>query len=345
MKRIFYLDFLKGVAIFFVVLLHTAALGLSRAEIGTFTWEVCNVIDSLCRFVVPIFVMISGALLLDEKKSFYLQKSLKRLFIPLIMWSMLYALLVIAYQIRTVSFDSFTAFLKLSFITPTHNWFLFMLIGVYIMIPLLKPIIRNGGGKMLVILWIVFGVLNPFCKNLDILTTFSNYISRFSITLPLGYIGYFVLGYELSRVNRSIDKICLTFLVFLSIVIIICNALLTHYVSASQGCLTEIYYDYISPMVVIYSACLFLIFKRLFANNDYYNHQCYSKYIVLMSKYSLAIYMCHEFILIPIQKFGINPTISNPIISVPSIALGIYTITFILIHTLAKVSFFRKTMM
>ena len=71
MKRIFYLDFLKGVAIFFVVLLHTAALGLSRAEIGTFTWEVCNVIDSLCRFVVPIFVIISGALLLDEKKSFY----------------------------------------------------------------------------------------------------------------------------------------------------------------------------------------------------------------------------------------------------------------------------------
>ena len=201
------------------------------------------------------------------------------------------------------------------------------------------------GGKMLVILWIVFGVLNPFCKNLDILTTFSNYIRRFSITLPLGYIGYFVLGYELSRVNRSIDKICLTFLVFLSIVIIICNALLTHYVSASQGCLTEIYYDYISPMVVIYSACLFLIFKRLFANNDYYNHQCYSKYIVLMSKYSLAIYMCHEFILIPIQKFGINPTISNPIVSVPSIALGIYTITFILIHILAKVSFFRKTMM
>ena len=85
MNRIFYLDLLKGVSIFFVVLLHTAGLGLSMTQIGSFTWQVCNVFDSLSRFVVPVFVMISGAL---------------------------------------------------------------VLIGIYITIPLLKPIIQNVGGKM-----------------------------------------------------------------------------------------------------------------------------------------------------------------------------------------------------
>lgn len=201
MNRIFYLDFLKGVSIFFVVLLHTAALGLSMTEIGSFTWEVCNVLDSLSRFVVPVFVMISGALLLNDRREFHLLKSLKRLIIPLVLWSMLYAFVVTAYQMRTISMEAFIAFLKLSFLSPTHNWFLFMLIGVYLTVPLLKPVIRNEGGKILIILWLLFGVLVPFCKNFDMFAPFCAFADRFSVTLPIGYIGYFVLGYVLSCTN------------------------------------------------------------------------------------------------------------------------------------------------
>lgn len=147
MDRIFYLDFLKGVSILFVVLLHTAALGLSMSEIGSVTWEICNITDSLCRFVVPMFVMISGALLLNEDKQFHIVKSTKRLLIPLILWSLLYAFVVVAYQYRSISLDSISEFLRLTFLTPTHNWFLFMLIGVYLTVPLLRPIVHNGGGK------------------------------------------------------------------------------------------------------------------------------------------------------------------------------------------------------
>lgn len=146
MNRIFYLDLLKGVSIFFVVLLHTAALGLSMSEIGSVTWEICNVTDSLCRFVVPVFVMISGALLLNENRPFHLIKSVRRLFVPLVLWSMLYSFVVVAYRNHSVSWESVTDFLCLTFLTPTHNWFLFMLIGVYLTVPLLRPIVRNGGG-------------------------------------------------------------------------------------------------------------------------------------------------------------------------------------------------------
>lgn len=46
-QRIFYLDFLKGVSIFFVVMVHVAALGLSLFPIGCITWEIYNAIDIL----------------------------------------------------------------------------------------------------------------------------------------------------------------------------------------------------------------------------------------------------------------------------------------------------------
>lgn len=146
MNRIFYLDLLKGVSIFFVVLLHTAALGLSMSDIGSVVWEVRNVTDSLCRFVVPVFVMISGTLLLNNNRQYHLFKSVKRLIIPLLLWSMLYSFMAVTYQYRMISFESVTAFLRLTFLTPTHNWFLYMLIGIYLTVPLLRPIITNGGG-------------------------------------------------------------------------------------------------------------------------------------------------------------------------------------------------------
>ena len=112
-----------------------------------------------------------------------------------------------------------------------------------------------------------------------------------------------------------------------------------------KGSFSGVFYEYMSPAVVIYSTCLFLLAKYMLADNDFFNNQWYSKCIVLMSKYSLAIYMFHEFILILIQKFGINPTMCNPIMAVPFIASGIYIITFFTIHLSAKIPFFRKNMM
>lgn len=170
------------------------------------------------------------------------------------------------------------------------------------------------------------------------------FAKRFSLTLPLGYIGYFVLGYELG--NGLVKREDITgFLAATSLVMIVCIATLTHYVSASQGSMTELFYDYMSPTVVLYSACLFLLAKIIFSKNHYFNSSWYSTPIVLMSKYSLAIYMFHEFILIFIQKLGINPTLFHPLIAVPAIAIGIYLSSFLAIHACAKIPFFRKNMM
>lgn len=143
-QRIFYLDLLKGVSIVFVVLLHVSALGLSETNVGNYAWEVYIIADSFCRFTVPVFVMISGALMLDEKKEFKLIKSVRRLMVPLFLWSFLYALVVIGYQYREVSLESLQKILRLTFVTPTHNWFLFMLIGLYMMIPLIKPLLKDN---------------------------------------------------------------------------------------------------------------------------------------------------------------------------------------------------------
>jgi surface polysaccharide O-acyltransferase-like enzyme len=74
-------------AVFTVVFLHVSASIVFGASFGSESWWIGNVYDSLSRWCVPVLVMISGALLLDESKqedatAFY-QKRLSRIFWPI----------------------------------------------------------------------------------------------------------------------------------------------------------------------------------------------------------------------------------------------------------------------
>lgn len=328
-NRILYLDFLKGFSIFFVVLLHVSALGLSMSPIGSFSWEVSNIIDSSCRFVVPVFVMISGALLMDKVREFNLYKSLMRLFFPLSLWSFFYAFVVVAYHSKSISLESLSALLKLTFLIPTHNWFLFMLIGIYLLIPLIKAVIKGGREKYFIVLWVIWGVLIPFLKNFEFLIPLENYLNRFSITMPLGYIGYFVIGHKLHSMKFTTNKYTNYILVFISISLIIFNAIGTHIMSVRFEYTSEIFYNYLSPLVLVYSICIFILAKTCLADKNYSPKNQNYNIIFLMSKYSLAIYMFHEFLLIFIQKLGVNPMICPSLVSIPIIAFVIYVISLL----------------
>ncbi len=131
----------------------------------------------------------------------------------------------------------------------------------------------------------------------------------------------------------------------MSILLIVINTIGTHIMSVKLGHTSEIFYDYLSPTVVIYSICVFILTKTYIINNNYNFSNQFRKIITLMSKYSLAIYMFHVFILILIQKFGINPSICNPLISIPIITIVIYIISFLTIHLCSKISYFKKYMM
>lgn len=70
MQRILYLDILKGVSIFFVIMLHMSGPCVCEESLGSTYWWIGNILDSICRFTVPVFVMVSGALFLNPSKTF-----------------------------------------------------------------------------------------------------------------------------------------------------------------------------------------------------------------------------------------------------------------------------------
>lgn len=139
--RIVYLDVLRCLACLAVVLLHSSS-AYATDTFGTANFYGGNIIGSLTRFAVPVFVMVSGALMLDENRETNGKKLLRR-FIRLgvffVFWSIAYAvlfqLLIPLLEKREISVSA----LLLALINGHyHLWFIPMILGLYAITPLLR---------------------------------------------------------------------------------------------------------------------------------------------------------------------------------------------------------------
>ena len=110
----------------------------------------------LPRFTVPCFVMLSGAFLLSDDRNsdyrFFYKKSIKNIGIPTIVFTCLYFLyseLLACYQILTMGGDIYTIiepFISVIKGMPLyHMWYLYTLIGIYFLVPVILNIKKNIG--------------------------------------------------------------------------------------------------------------------------------------------------------------------------------------------------------
>lgn len=63
--RIYYLDCLRVVAIISVIIIYVSAQNWYTTDVSSFAWQFFNLTDSLVRWAVPLFVMISGVVVLE----------------------------------------------------------------------------------------------------------------------------------------------------------------------------------------------------------------------------------------------------------------------------------------
>ena len=73
-NRAYYLDVLRIIATLAVIMLHVSAQNWDTVDVHSFAWHVFNFFDSLVRWAVPVFIMISGAVFLDNDRPLSIQK-------------------------------------------------------------------------------------------------------------------------------------------------------------------------------------------------------------------------------------------------------------------------------
>ena len=252
--RILYFDFLRLLATLAVVMLHLSSMAYADATVGSMDYLIGAIYNAPTRWAVPCFVMLSGALFLNPQKEISLKslygRYILRLLVAYVIWTILYTYLFwpAFYWIKGLTPEP----RHLSFLDnyPYHLWFLPMLIGVYMMVPILRIIAANEKvTNYFLVVWLLFAVLNY------IPGVVAETMALFKVRMVTGFVGYALFGYKLSALPKKVGKVKVMCLLLLTLVMMLVISV----------CMSDIehFFDPLAPNVILFSASVFLLGKYL----------------------------------------------------------------------------------
>ncbi len=294
-------DILRIIAAFSVVVLHVSGQFIMASPVGSTEFCISNFINSVSRFGVPIFVMISGAIFLSEEKAVSISRiwfrNILRLLIVFLIWSFGYYVFQSLYLWH---FDFWNQGLLRTLTgclyASEHFWFLFMIMGLYALVPILRTWVHHATARELYYFTFLFVVFQILRSTLTILLD-KSLIYKLSDMLTIvelsGYLGYFVLGYLLTKYPVS-SKLKLAVYCLVPVGII-ANYSVSHYQSCKNGVYTPGIYDCFGIFTFIHIVALFIFVTDLVPNGI--SHKKVSLWLNRLALDTLGIYMMHVALL------------------------------------------------
>ncbi len=340
------MDLLRIICCISVIVIHVSASYCSLAINTNLIGKIynngiffSNFINCITRFAVPCFVMLAGGFALSKKVSYkeFYAKKLKSIVLPTLIFSIFYALYYLS-KIMLASFVNGTEIpidnlikILIDFLTGNcgyHMWYLYMIIFIYLITPVLYSIKEKIGDVNFNKLGIILLVVSiPFALT-------STHKFSYDIGFSIYYVGYYILGYTIKEKNHK--KSNKNFIKYLTIALILLfiNSFFRLYI-INQGMNDEEFqlpfignFSPISNFSVLVVIASILIYKA-FANLSF------EKNIINITKYSLYVYLMHALVLDVLYTFFLKLTLT------PYIAIPLYTvIVFIGSLILSKIYLF-----
>ena len=288
------LDLIKTVAIITVLMTHISASFVIKYPSSSpeFIWG--NIVDSLSRIGVPLFLMVSGSLFLDEDKSFnvkaFFRKHLLVMAVLLVFWSLIYGFFYHALG----GVGVWDYILNFSGTLYPHIWYMYMIIGLYLIVPVLRLFVKRENKRYIlyfILLSVVFNYIPSFLSLFKNIMGFSisTYTPRLFLNFVSGYTTYFLLGWYLTNVEiKEKTKKALVAAGTLSLIFMIA---LTQVFESSIPESYNYTYDNLSLLPLLYSTGAFVLLYRK-ENSGKEGRFCRT-----VSKFTFGIYMLHIMIL------------------------------------------------
>jgi len=340
--RVAYADLLRSVAVIAVILLQIAYSRLVSVPVNTSAWTVYNAYTALTRWSVPAFVMLSGAFLLDPKKSGKLSVlflRILRIFLVLVVWSAVYAMADHLDRGGNLSLRGFQSALMAAVRGDVHGhlWFLYMILGLYLVTPILRAFIKGASRAtlhyFLILTFVVTSLLPTFLKFYPG-NPLSTHLNRVELYLVLGYVGYFVAGYYLK--TYTINRLAEAIIYVLGIAGAFATLWGTWVLSHRGGQLNEILYGYLTPNVCATTVALFVLFRYVLGISE---ERGRNRRMIGVARITLGIYVLHELFIMLLRNLGVFAIPLTPVVAVPAFTAVVFLLSFAAAWLLSKIPF------
>ena len=296
-------DLLRIISAIAIIFLHTSVIyfntimgGQSIDKMQKDVWVTC-LYDGLARFAVPCFVMLSGAFNLANSKNsqykYFYKKIFNNIGIHTIVFSVLYFVLFFMLGIIDIVKGQGTARLWKAVIELLsgepyyHMWYLYMMIGVYLLTPIVIKLKEDIGEKQFNKISFAFVV----AASISVWT--STYKVKWNLGLSFCYLGYYMIGYVIRKWGLRKHKsnrigVCMIGIGFI-IEVGVCRL---QYLQLLNNSHYYALFDPYSPLIVISSVFIFAGISRIrFAKN-----------ISTVSSLTFVIYLVHAGVLWMLER-------------------------------------------
>ena len=286
------IDIIRIFAFVFIVFLHT----LNR-QFGVDVWMGGYAIISIG---VNLFIMISGYLLLDktEEAIVFFKKRILNI-LPLFL----------VFNIIYIYFGKIPIMpiLKGKAISASHFWYIYMILGLYLLTPWLQKVLKYAEKETLfvVFLWFLCNILNPYLRYFNFAEIpFSNF--------PLtGFIGYYILGYFVKKYDNKVKRTSFILIIVIYALGFLLSFLSTKYVLAVTGKRVSDFFDKNSLGTFIMTLSFFVFWCKFnFSKRDriikIVADSTYFAFLVHLIVLNFVIKISDEMIFKSVMTIGIS---------------------------------------
>lgn len=342
-KEFIYIEYLRVISAFAVIVVHVSGANWSKIEIGSFDWSVQTFYNLIGRFSVCAFCMISGALMLRPGKEMnfhsIFHKYIKRILICYVVWVILYSLFYTLMNQENIQY-----FILHLFQLPGHLWYLLMLIGLYLITPVLKCITADRKVTLYVIwICIIFGAVFGTVEGVSsffaemagdsygyaLWKAFLGDLDNLNMTIVPGYLGLYLLGHYIHEYGLGKWHSIIIYSAFPALLL---SVLLTWGCSVITGKYVYTFMLETNPLVVLGSAGIFALFRSSKEKNKVYDENTWlTKVFVFLGSHTFGIYLVHVMVIdILDHYFAFNVASYPAMISVPGNSIIVFLMALIL---------------
>lgn len=338
--RELYLDVIRIVAVFLVIFTHTGDIGSKLykwGDYGNLRNALYMMADIIRCINVPLFFMVSGALLLGRKESYkaLLKNRVLRYGVVLVVMSYFY--FAIYYEKCWYDFSLFFKQLCTQYVIGIY-WFLYEYIGYLLILPLLRKLVINMEIKDYQYL-LIMGIL--FKGVLEVITGLCWWDSfRIPFRLAVDAIFYPIMGYYFSTVafvyedRKTVIKKEIMKGLVASCASVIFTGIIMNLEARKTGEYSE---TFLSCFNVIPTLYVFIVFKLRCAH--WKIPVFIRKIIHFMGENSFGIYLFSIFA--QVRMMSVYQWINGKLSAFPLLSCLLYVFVVMVVEAVA-VSFLRK---
>ena len=291
-----YIDILNICAILAVLFLHHNFSATNFA--WNTSWIFGVVTKAVFRFAIPVFIMITGAMLLGYREKYdtktFFKKRFAKILIPAICWITIMFLWRL-FIIKDPAFSdlSFANIIKIiaNSLEDEHYWYIFAIIGIYLTIPILSFIAKKENKRAVqyaIAAMFVFNSLLPLSFQLFDLSWNPFLHVNLSNYLIFLLIGYYIHTFPIAKKRRVA-------IYAVAIAVFVTGFVATLFLSNERGAFIDsIVGENTSPFAIIYASALFVFVRNI---NFARARASALKLLSVLASCSFGVYLTHKLVM------------------------------------------------